>query len=508
MLTVGASRRVAAFRWNKAMLHHASRAVRRGVGALLVTATALVVPGVTAAVDAASVPTPTQTPVMGPSLLNAAQLASWYHARHSGAAQLPALHNNVQALAQIFIDEGAAQGVRGDIAFAQSMLETGWLGFAGSQVPPSFNNYSGLFAFNNRPQGTTCAAETSPSRCFATPNLGVRYQIQLLRGYADPSTRQMSMLIRPPSDRIGLAPYWERFGGSQLPIVWATAPNYGHYVLNIYADALQYNGFNLSCLPAYTGGAGRTAGAGYWLMTRNGGAYPFGTAQDYGNVTNLNLRGAVVSAEATVDHKGYWMLGVDGGIFSFGSARFYGSLGGVPLWKPVNDFAATPDGHGYWLAAYDGGVFSFGSARFFGSAALTAKAAPVIGFEGTRSGQGYWMLGADGTLYTFGDAHDYGTQKTSGTGASAMVDIKRTPSGHGYYELRADGSVLAFGDAVDYGDANGCGMAPATHMLVTPDGGGYWIVTNNGIVLSFGDAKPLGMVTTPGLQVSGFALQC
>lgn len=481
------------------------RTRRRSLAAVVLAAVAAApaVNVVTAPGSGAAARPPTQTPVMGPSLLNAAQLAAWYRSQHSGTPQLPALRNDVKALAQIFIDEGAAQGVRGDIAFAQSMLETGWLGFAGSQVPPSFNNYSGLFAFNNRPKGTTCAAETKPSRCFATPNLGVRYQMQLLRGYADASTRNMSMLIRPPSDRIGIAPYWERFGGSQTPIVWATAPNYGSYVLGLYADALSSSGFNLACLPYYTGGAGRTTGSGYWIVSRLGKAYSFGSAPDLGDVSNLKLRGPIVSAESTPDRKGYWMLGYDGGIFSFGSARFYGSLGNVPLWQPVNDFATAPNGRGYWLAASDGGVFTFGSARFYGSAAQKSRTSPVIGLEATRSGRGYWMLRADGVLYTFGDAANYGTHGTR----LKMVDIKRTPSGKGYYELRNDGGVHAFGDAQYYGDAAACKITAASHMIVTPTGKGYWIVTTTGVVLSFGDARPLGMPPTTTSGIAGFALQ-
>src|SRR5262249_8844304 len=89
-----------------------------------------------ATAPAASADVTTHTPVMGPSLLTAAQLAAWYH-RHSGnSPKIPALGNDVARLAQVFIDQGNAEGVRGDIAFVQSMLETGWLGFAGSQITP------------------------------------------------------------------------------------------------------------------------------------------------------------------------------------------------------------------------------------------------------------------------------------------------------------------------------------------------------------------------------------
>jgi hypothetical protein len=484
------------------MLRHLTRNGRRAVAALTVTTLSVALPIAALPLHAAS-PT-TQTPVMGPSLLSAAQLAAWYHHNHSAAANLPALHNDVQALAQIFIDEGRIYNVRGDIAFTQSMLETGWLSFpSNGQIPATFNNYAGLFAFNNRAHGTTCAAETSPSRCFATPTIGVQYQIQLLRGYADPASVNMPMLIRPPSGRIGVAPYWERFGGQQSPLVWASAPNYGAYILGMYAGALSYNGFNMSCLPFYTGGSGRTSGTGYWVIGSNGAAFAYGTAPNYGNVANLHLRGPIVSAESTPDHHGYWMLGYDGGVFSFGSARFKGSLGGVALWAPVNDFAATPDGQGYWLAAYDGGVFTFGSARFFGSLGGVHLKSQVVGIESTRSGQGYWLLEKNGTVHTFGDAHLYGTPPST----RPLIELTRTVSGHGYYTLRDDGTVYAFGDAHLYGNAAGCGMGTASHMLVTPSGAGYWILTQTGAVLSFGDARPLGMPSLTTSGISGFALQ-
>ena len=101
--------------------------------AVLFTLAPLVASVVTASDAAAD--TTTHTPVMGPSLLTASQLASWYF-RHSGVTpQIPAFSGHaagdVQALAQVFIDDGRAEGVRGDMAFVQSQLETGWLGFAG-----------------------------------------------------------------------------------------------------------------------------------------------------------------------------------------------------------------------------------------------------------------------------------------------------------------------------------------------------------------------------------------
>src|SRR5262249_8810455 len=83
---------------------------------------------VASVVFGAATPTPasavvtTHTPVMGPSLLSASQLAHWY-ALHHGTVQprIPAFGgfpaNDVAALAQVFIDDGKKEGVRGDMAF-------------------------------------------------------------------------------------------------------------------------------------------------------------------------------------------------------------------------------------------------------------------------------------------------------------------------------------------------------------------------------------------------------
>ncbi len=443
-----------------------------------------------------------QTPVMGPSSLSAAQLAAWYMARHGSPANLPNLSNNVTALAQIFLDEGKTDGVRGDIAFAQSMIETGWLSFpSAGQIRPEFNNFSGLYAFNGRATGTTCAKEGSPSRCFSSPNVGVRYQIQLLRGYADATTATMSRLIRPPSDRIGAAPYWELFGGQSGKAIWATAPNYGLAVLRIYADALAYNHMNPSCIAYLNTGTGRITGNGYWLFGTDGATYPIGNAPNYGGLTHLKLAAPIVSAAPTPDHQGYWMLGFDGGVFSFGDAHFHGSTGAMKLTAPVNSFATTIDGGGYWLAAYDGGVFSFGNAHFYGSTGGRTLPSPVVGIETSQSGKGYWLVRADGGVYAFGDAPLLGSAYPNHN----MIEMKKSADGKGYYILRSDGAVDSHGDARRYGDLRSCGITGASHMIVSPTGNGYWIVTKTGQVLAFGDAKPLGMPGATSAGISAFA---
>ncbi len=168
---------------------HAPRRLLAALATVMLACAALVADAAPARAAAT-----THTPVMGPSLMSATELASWY-GRHKGSnsARIPSLHDNVTLLAQIFIDEGNKEGVRGDMAFVQSMLETGWLSFAHSQIPPSAYNYAGIYAFNGRTSLPNCKhGDSSPSRCMGSPQHGVRVQIQLLRSYADPRAKNAS----------------------------------------------------------------------------------------------------------------------------------------------------------------------------------------------------------------------------------------------------------------------------------------------------------------------------
>ncbi|MBY0396874.1 MAG: glucosaminidase domain-containing protein, partial [Thermoleophilia bacterium] len=169
------------------------------------------------------------TPVLGQSLLSAEQLAGWY-ASTGVVSRSP---TDVGTLAALFVDEGAAQGVRADLAFAQSMLETGYLRFGGL-VRPSDNNFSGLGACDSCPRGLA----------FPTAQLGVRAQIQHLWAYATPGADPALLarplvsprfhLVQPP----GKAPLWETMGGGN----WATDPDYAGKVLRIWRSMLAWAG--------------------------------------------------------------------------------------------------------------------------------------------------------------------------------------------------------------------------------------------------------------------------
>ena len=460
------------------------------------------VPGVSAAVT-------THTPVMGPSLLNAQQLAAWYARNHGSVTpRIPVLHNDVGALAQIFIDEGKAEGVRGDVAFVQSMVETGWLGFAGSQIPPNAYNYAGINAFDGRASLPTCrTADSTPTRCMGTPQHGVLMQIQLLRSYADPAAKALrGRLISAPSDRAGDAPLWEYFGGSNCPcrkLIWASAANYGLTIIRMYSQALAESGLAGACVPYTPVQTGPTSGDGYWEVTGDSVVHPFGTATFYGDMHGHALSAPLIGGASMSSAAGYWLLGRDGGIFTFGSAHFYGSTGAMHLNKPINAIARTADDKGYWLVASDGGIFTFGDAHFYGSTGGHPYGKPIVGIERTPSGNGYWEYATNGTVFPFGDAHRYGSPPATPF-ATPVVSMQPTITGKGYWLLTRDGHIAPYGDAVNYGDIGSCtNYGDTARLLAAPDGRGYWIATANGAVIAFGDAKDLGFPASTGGSTVG-----
>lgn len=178
---------------------------------------------------ASAAPPAQGTPVLGASLLTADQISAWYAA--SGVVSKSP--TPVAELAARFIDEGQAQGVRGDIAFAQSMLETGYLRFGGI-VKPTDLNFSGLGACDSCPRGLA----------FASAELGVRAQIQHLYAYAAAGA-DPNVLARPLADirftnvrPYGKAALWEQMGNGN----WATGANYAEKVLGIWRSMLAFSG--------------------------------------------------------------------------------------------------------------------------------------------------------------------------------------------------------------------------------------------------------------------------
>ena len=86
----------------------------------------------------------------------------------------PDVAQSVIDMIPLYLSKDKAEGVRGDIAFAQSCLETGNFGFSGSAVTPDQNNFCGMGVTSNGMKGNS----------FDTPQLGIRAQVQHLKAYA------------------------------------------------------------------------------------------------------------------------------------------------------------------------------------------------------------------------------------------------------------------------------------------------------------------------------------
>ena len=165
-------------------------------------------------------------PVMGPTVLTAGEMAAWL--RSSGASPRLSGGMTIEQIAQMYVDEGTAENVRGDVAFAQANIETGGFSAGGSD-----NNFSGLGACNG------CGGQNR----FPTALDGIRAQIQLLKAYAGGGA-----LVNPPStywwapdpltaaakfdsfSAKGTAPTWQMMGSGR----WASNPKYASEVLGTY----------------------------------------------------------------------------------------------------------------------------------------------------------------------------------------------------------------------------------------------------------------------------------
>lgn len=188
------------------------------------------------------------SPVMGSSSLNAAQIVQWFNAstRSPYRASVP-----IGDLVGMYLSEGSAAGVRADVAFVQSIVETGWFSFpAGGYVRPTDNNFGGIGAYGDG------------SRLFRAPDArtGVRGQMQLLRRYADANSNQYNIGHAPvvqlwnpasrydvPGGTHGWAPTWGDMTGR-----WASSPTYATSIFTLYNSLRVANGLPAEILSTGT----------------------------------------------------------------------------------------------------------------------------------------------------------------------------------------------------------------------------------------------------------------
>jgi hypothetical protein len=390
-------------------------------------------------------------PVIGASTLTADQIVAFYSSHAPASLPYRAQGATLQQLAQMFVDEGKRYAVRGDVAFAQSIVETAWFNFPDyGIVKPSNNNFSGIGACD------TCGNGFQ----FSSALSGVRAQIQLLRNYADILSRTTT-IPDPPVPELwgstpasaaynfdhyfakGHAPLWNDMGNGN----WATASNYSTVVLSVYNQMLTSSGLPGQCPPD---------GLLFGALT-NLGPCPVGLRQP----------GRAIAATST---NGYYVVNGDGTVHGYGGASSFGSpTFGSDL---ARDVAVMPDNAGYVVLTGIGTVHKYGSAA--DPSTLGMLVFPYSpGVDQSRSiaitpdGKGYVVLLANGTISKWGTA--------------------------------ATGPLAALGNPTFAGD-------DARSIAVTPDGAGYLVLDKFGGVSKYGTATTgtLGTATTPifGIDVA------
>lgn len=158
---------------------------------------------------------------MGESSLSARQMTAFVKEKNPENIRLHGI--SVDRLAELYLKIGAEEGVRGDVAFAQAIKETGYFKFGGD-VRPEQHNYAGIGATGGGARGNS----------FSTAEKGVYAQIQHLKAYA--STKPLNTPLVDPRFKYvtrGIAPAWP-----DLHKRWAmqSSGNYGEDILSIYEE--------------------------------------------------------------------------------------------------------------------------------------------------------------------------------------------------------------------------------------------------------------------------------
>ena len=164
-----------------------------------------------------------KTNIMGTAVATVQQMQSYIQKVN------PAAPKSVIDMVEYYISEGKTEGVRGDIAFAQSCLETGNFTFNGSAVTLDQNNFAGIGVTKNGMKGNS----------FSHPWIGIRAQIQHLKAYASSDElNQACVDNRFQYVTRESAPYVEWLGIQENPYGggWAAGRSYGYKLRSLLAE--------------------------------------------------------------------------------------------------------------------------------------------------------------------------------------------------------------------------------------------------------------------------------
>lgn len=162
------------------------------------------------------------TKIASNPVATAEQMIAYVKAKNPNVAQ------SVIGMIPLYLSEGKTEGIAGDIAFAQSCVETGNFAFPQTtcKVTIGQNNFAMM--------GVTTAESKGES--FESPQIGIRAQVQHLKAYAN-SDALVGECVDPRFKYVvrGVAPYVEWLGMKENPQGrgWASSAGYGKKILDV-----------------------------------------------------------------------------------------------------------------------------------------------------------------------------------------------------------------------------------------------------------------------------------
>ncbi len=170
-------------------------------------------------------------PIMGKSTVTVEKMVEFFK-ENGGEYPKDALSaggaDSLETFCQMYYEEAVAEGVRPEVAFAQTMVETGWLNYGGDSTIEQYN-FAGI--------GTTGGGVKGES--YEDVRTGIRAQIQHLKAYAtEEDLNQGCVDTRYDYVKKGCAPYVEWLGQKENPegTGWATAESYGYSIVKLILD--------------------------------------------------------------------------------------------------------------------------------------------------------------------------------------------------------------------------------------------------------------------------------
>jgi hypothetical protein len=174
---------------------------------------------------AVTLPAPTSPSILGQSVLTGQDLAAWY----KSTAHKPNITVSIDQLAADYQYWGdkSRTGVRYDVAFAQSIVETGFFSFPSyGQLTPKDNNFAGIGACDSCSHGWG----------FHDAKTGVGAQLELLYEYATTKPLPKGLPNAIGASGIGgCCSTWMALAGR-----WASSIVYGISIMTVYNQMLSW----------------------------------------------------------------------------------------------------------------------------------------------------------------------------------------------------------------------------------------------------------------------------